>query len=320
MTRSMLSTAAVSLACACGPALAQLGPLNPPAGPVADTPELEPRTVLSAVNTPGDADSVFKITQPGSYVLTADVVVPAGQVGVDIAANEVSIDLNGFTIRGDGTAEAGISPAIGDTPGIVSFYGLRVSNGRISGCRTGLERQREVEIGNNEEDLQIFETSITQVVATDLEVDGASIGIRILRGRVERCGVRASSSGINVRESRVVDCRVELSGQTFRFFGILSTDSLVSGCAVNADAGQQGGVIGISALRGQVENCWVQAPLQFSTGIEISNCAVQGCSVTSGAVGFRADGAAGMITGSFYGGTGMAGAGLGSVIQFNNSF
>ena len=48
------------------------GPLDPPAGPVASTyktlTEVEPRIAINATNTPGDADSIYKVTQPGSLV------------------------------------------------------------------------------------------------------------------------------------------------------------------------------------------------------------------------------------------------------------
>src|SRR5438552_610996 len=50
------------------------GSLAPPAGPVAPTmkplDEIEPRIAIDAINTAGDAGSIFKVTQPGSYYLT----------------------------------------------------------------------------------------------------------------------------------------------------------------------------------------------------------------------------------------------------------
>ncbi|HZW06443.1 MAG TPA: hypothetical protein VFF65_04910, partial [Phycisphaerales bacterium] len=55
---------------------AAAGPIDPPAGPVAPTgrtlAEVEPRTPIGPVTTPGDADAVFKITQPGSYYLAGN--------------------------------------------------------------------------------------------------------------------------------------------------------------------------------------------------------------------------------------------------------
>lgn len=80
------------------------GPLDPPAGPVTSTyktlTEVEPRTAISAANTPGDADSLFKITQPGSYYLTGNIAGVAGKHGIEIASSGVTLDLNGFELRG----------------------------------------------------------------------------------------------------------------------------------------------------------------------------------------------------------------------------
>jgi parallel beta-helix repeat protein len=83
---------------------AAAGPLNPPAGPIAPTPGPEPRTPISGVNTPGDADSTFKITQPGSYYLTGNVTAAPGKHGIEIASDNVTLDLMGFTIAGNGGA------------------------------------------------------------------------------------------------------------------------------------------------------------------------------------------------------------------------
>ncbi len=84
------------------------GPLTPPAGPVTSTNktlvEVEPRTAISATNTPGDADSVFRIASSGSYYLTANVLGVAGKHGIEITASNVTLDLNGFTVDGQGNA------------------------------------------------------------------------------------------------------------------------------------------------------------------------------------------------------------------------
>jgi hypothetical protein len=78
------------------------GPLVPPAGPIAPTPGPEPRIPVNAANTPGDADSTFRITQPGSYYLTGNFTAAAGRHGIEIAASGITLDLMGFTITGNG--------------------------------------------------------------------------------------------------------------------------------------------------------------------------------------------------------------------------
>ncbi|MCA9292413.1 MAG: right-handed parallel beta-helix repeat-containing protein [Phycisphaerales bacterium] len=76
------------------------GPLDPPAGLIAPTPGPEPRIAINATNTPGDADSVFHIGQPGSYYLEGNVTGEAAKHGIEIVASGVTIDLNGFDLIG----------------------------------------------------------------------------------------------------------------------------------------------------------------------------------------------------------------------------
>jgi hypothetical protein len=76
------------------------GPLDPPAGPIAPTPGPEPRIAINATNTPGDADSLFKITQPGSYYLTGNIAADSSRHGIEIAASGVTVDLSGFDLVG----------------------------------------------------------------------------------------------------------------------------------------------------------------------------------------------------------------------------
>jgi parallel beta-helix repeat protein len=108
------------------------GPLDPPPGPVTSTyktlTEVEPRTVINAANTPGDADSVFKITQEGSYYLAGNVAGLVGKRGIEVAATRVTIDLNGFAVVGvagslDGIVSTGSSPQVRIRNGSVSLWG-----------------------------------------------------------------------------------------------------------------------------------------------------------------------------------------------------
>lgn len=84
--------------------LASAGDLNPPPGPVSPTMktmiEVEPRIAVNETNTPGDDDSLFRITQPGSYYLAGNVTGESGKSGIEIAASDVTLDLNGFALIG----------------------------------------------------------------------------------------------------------------------------------------------------------------------------------------------------------------------------
>lgn len=76
------------------------GPITPPPGPVASTPGPEPRIAVNATNTPGDFDSIYKITQAGSYYLDGNVQGTSGFHGIQITASNVTLDLNGFALLG----------------------------------------------------------------------------------------------------------------------------------------------------------------------------------------------------------------------------
>lgn len=111
-------------------ALVTAGPLDPPAGPI--TPayktldQVEPRIPISLATTPGDSDSVYRITQPGSYYLTGNVQGQNAKTGIEVAASGVTIDLSGYSMIGTPSSQAAI--ALG-----VVVTNLVVRNGIIQG-------------------------------------------------------------------------------------------------------------------------------------------------------------------------------------------
>lgn len=121
--------AAATLIAAAG--LLVAGPLDPPVGPVTSTyktlNEVEPRIPINATNTPGDANSSFKITQPGSYYLTGNITGVAARHGIEIGASNVSIDLRGFAVVGIAGSLDGISHDA------LTVDNIRIENGNISG-------------------------------------------------------------------------------------------------------------------------------------------------------------------------------------------
>jgi len=73
---------------------------------------------------PGDASSVFVISQPGSYCLGSNVVGVAGKNGIKIDADNVTLDLAGFGVLGVGGSLSGIL--------INNHFHIVVRNGSIS--------------------------------------------------------------------------------------------------------------------------------------------------------------------------------------------
>ncbi|MDP1661970.1 MAG: hypothetical protein Q8L55_08640 [Phycisphaerales bacterium] len=102
--RLLLGAAGLAGIAALAAGRATAGPLNPPAGAVVSSgktlTEVEPRTAVSDVNTPGTATCIFRISQAGSYYLTGNVQGVAGKNGIEITASGVTLDLNGFQVNG----------------------------------------------------------------------------------------------------------------------------------------------------------------------------------------------------------------------------
>ncbi len=105
---------------------ANAGPLNPPPGPIQSTPGPEPRIPINSTNTPGNSTALFRITAPGSYYLTGNIVGQAGRSGISIESSGVTLDLMGFNMRGVPGSLDGISMTF-DLPRII------IRNGTISG-------------------------------------------------------------------------------------------------------------------------------------------------------------------------------------------
>lgn len=79
------------------------GALLPPGGPaptMKSLDQLEPRTPVDAVHTPGVSGFQYAITQSGSYYLTTNIVGVSGDTGIYIGTSNVTLDLNGFSVLG----------------------------------------------------------------------------------------------------------------------------------------------------------------------------------------------------------------------------
>jgi hypothetical protein len=121
----MLSMSIVGLLAAA----AFAGSLNPPAGPTAGTmktlTDVEPRTAIRQANIP------LTISAAGSYYLAENVTFSGTGTAacINVTADDVTIDLNGFTITGSGGGR-GIS--------LVGRSNVEVSNGTIRNFDFGI--------------------------------------------------------------------------------------------------------------------------------------------------------------------------------------
>lgn len=261
------STFLASTILALGTALA--GPLTPPPGAVSSTSkplsQVEPRTAITSLP--------FVISAAGSYYLTDNLSIPANQVGIQVNASAVTIDLNGFTINGNATSSDGIDVAS-------SARAVTIRNGLITnvgGCG--------IDAGTGAADLADGLTVENIRVLT-----AASRGITGSRGAtIRNCYVSGAQVGIRAGfSSKVLASTVEFATQTgFNIEG----GSLIESCvAVGTSGGPTNGRGFVFGPGNTAENCVARS--NTGAGFAVSDQALlRGCSST-------ANSGAGFILGS----------------------
>ncbi|MCA9306596.1 MAG: right-handed parallel beta-helix repeat-containing protein [Phycisphaerales bacterium] len=294
-TRSLSALALL----ACG-AILLAGDLNPPAGPVAPTmktlDEIEARTPINLTNTPGDADSLYKITAPGSYYLTGNITGVVGKHGIEIAAAGVTLDLNGFDLAGVAGSLAGVFASSGSDD-------VAVRNGSIRNW--------------GDSGVNLFTFSAERSEFDGLRVTGnGSVGIAADNAaRIRDCVVSNNGgSGITTSQGAVITGVASFqNGNTGISAG---SGSLVAHCAAYLNEGY-----GISvASGGTVVECIARGNSTYGIGTS-SNCQVIDCQASANTLdGIRCAGTGSMIRGNACTLNGLnAGDGAGIVVVSNDN-
>ena len=260
------------------------GPLNPSAGPITPTfktlSEVEPRTAISSLP--------FVINTAGSYYLTGNLSGAIGQDGITVNADDVTIDLNGFTISGaagQGTAVRSLQHRnITVKNGSMKSWGgggvnlllcdqSRIESLRMRGC---LNSAVFIGSGSIARDCVVLDSGTFTLGPTAM---------------IERCSMSNVDGGLSGGNGSVIkDCAV--SGCTTGLASIAGGEgSTITGCSVSG-----GDTQGINAgLGSTVSNCTVR-------GCPLSGFLLQGmCTVTNNtatAVGPGSQAAAFEINGS----------------------
>jgi len=118
-----------------GPAAAgSLTPPGPPAPTFKTLTDIEPRTLIAP-----DDDSLVPVVidQPGSYYLGRDIQALPGQDAITISASNVSLDLNGFTVRGNLEVMDGDGIVIDGENATVRNGQIRYLDGNGVSCNSG---------------------------------------------------------------------------------------------------------------------------------------------------------------------------------------
>lgn len=298
MNRKTAITALASLALAGTAGLLLAGPLSPPAGPISASyktiAEVEPRTAVNTVNTPGDASSLYVIYAPGSYYLTENLQGVAGKHGIKILASKVTIDLNGFRLQGGTGATSGI---------IVSGANLNditIENGSVTSWGGhGIDLAtaaptnsivRNVHSDNNVgSGIRVHDDSMVFDCAANWN---GGYGFDIYTNcTITRC--QASHNVNNGFDAGIENTITECSARENTGVGIhTATGSVVDRCRAAANAG---GGMDITGGNGRVSGCTADANTLF--GIRVSaRCFVLQNSSTATMTGGVGTGAGILIT------------------------
>lgn len=306
MNRSLPLSLTVLLSLGSGLAMAQ-GPLTPPntAGPIVGPTapldgsgipqagmktlhQVEPRIALAG------GTIAHVISQPGSYYLTGNLNQSGTTSGITISADNVVLDLNGFSLIGSGagTGACGVE---------VQSFNVSVFNGTArgwsgSGFDGGTGTRFEKLLARNNSSYGITGGDRALILGCVVTNSLANFSYGIHGGAsslVKDCLVSGSPVyGITINSNSFVDsCKVEGGERGI----VLFSTGKVRGCSVSGAS-----LYGIFASENcSITDCKVTGePLSSTTGIYASHGAdIQRCSVTS-----------------FYGSSGIE-AGTGSLVK-----
>ena len=172
---------------------------------------------LAGSVTPGDsAGYPITISQPGSYKLMSNLVVPDGLSGIQITADDVTLDLNGFKIVGAGSC-------------------VRDTASYLVTC-TNVDYTSGVEVKGGE--------TLSAVVRNGT-VQGFDRGVLLKSGIVEGLTVKHNSTGVLVQGSSTNTTRISGVNAFMNATGVRLYDyALIERCVANANGTGFGSYMG----------------------------------------------------------------------------
>jgi parallel beta-helix repeat protein len=248
-----------------------LTPPGPPAPTMKSLDQIEARTPISSLP--------YTITNPGSYYVTANLTGVSGSDGIDIATNDVTVDLNGFTLQGVAGSLNGIKVVNPATNMVVcngaldswghsgvnagNVYSGQFARLRIVGCNTaGAIGSGGLSAGNN-------------CIVTGCTVSGNN-----------RSGIDA------VNNCTLIDC-IASANNTINGYGII----VMSNCIVrDCTAGGQFVGISVNGNNNLILGCGLSGD-QYGISASANNCTFKDCVVSgNSSFGISASGNNYMVT------------------------
>jgi hypothetical protein len=212
MTKKFRRTAAFLLLSFFHPALSTAlaqGGLTPPGAPASTMKtllQIEPRT--DVLTLAGNGNNQYIIIQSGSYYLTTNITGVASKNGINIQADNVRLDLNGFTLYGGVTnSQAGITvtgPHVGLVirNGAVSGWG---GNGITAGTASDSEFEHLRAMTNGNIGMKVGSgNTVANCIAIENNADGIDTGSNCT---VSACEANGNDNGISTGANcRIADC------------------------------------------------------------------------------------------------------------------
>ncbi len=223
------------------------GPITPPGGAIASTGKTLDE-IFNKIPAGGSGDgrtaipggtSTVTINQPGSYVLTGNIVVSSGNA-VAISASNVTIDLNGYRLSSQSTGTSSIPLTIT----VAGATNVVIRNGSTSGGVTGIVT------GSNNIGLLIEDIDIYNAKITGIQFSNGAIGCVVRRCRIFDTGsTTAFDVGLAIRGivslgsigTRIENCTVSrlffngTGAVTFHGIQMGGSANMVEGCHVFDD-------------------------------------------------------------------------------------
>jgi hypothetical protein len=224
------------------------GSLTPPGAPaptMKSLDQIEPRTPISS--------APFTISQPGSYYLTTNLVAVSGDSGIFIQANNVTLDLNGFSMLGNASA----------------FFAIIINDDANITVRNGTISDWSVEPG-------IYNIG-RHVVLEHLNLSGNWQGLNCANDTVIRDCV-VSDSGVDGivlgNNSTVTGCLVQ--SNAFNGISVQGNGNIISGnnfCGNNTSSSFGVSAINVTGSYNRVEDNHVTGTGSQGFGISVTNFA-----------------------------------------------
>lgn len=167
--------------------------------------------------TPGDsAGYPITIGQPGSYKLMSNLYVPDGLSGIQITADDVTLDLNGFKIVGAGSC-------------------VRDAASHMVTCTNA----------NDSSGVEVKGGDTLSVVVRNGTVQGFDRGVLIKSGVVDGLTVKHNSTGVLVQGSSMNTTRISGVNAFMNGTGVRLYDyALIERCVANANSTGFGSYMG----------------------------------------------------------------------------